>query len=241
MATILDATSLVWLATPGWFGASVTDLPARVRLGLVRQPEQDQRDAREAEAEFLQRPAPRDGLRPALGQFIELVVHNLPLLCVGSLDCSFAFYPLLPEIGFGITRNVKNCWIWTARAKIIASGNARRVTSRAAVGIGAFLASVQSWLSAMPTPTEVPTRTVCARDAALLASLRFARQPQRGQRDSRETGAEFLQRASPRDGLGQAFGQFIEFVVHNFPFILVWFWFQSCMENLQRAWTSFFD
>ena len=68
----------------------------------------------------------------------------------------------------------------------------------------------------MPTPTEVPTRTVCARDAAVLASLRFARQPQRGQRDSRETGAEFLQRSSPRDGFGHFFRQFIEFVVHNF-------------------------
>jgi len=45
-------------------------------LGLVRQPDCGQRDAREAEAEFLQRPAPRDGLGQALGQFIELVVHN---------------------------------------------------------------------------------------------------------------------------------------------------------------------
>src|SRR5437867_10315683 len=32
--------------------------------------------------------------------------------------------------------------------------------------------------------------------------------------------AEFLQSPAPRDGLGQALGQFIEFVMHNFPFVL---------------------
>jgi len=51
-------------------------------------------------------------------------------------------------------------------------------------------------------------------------SLCRARQPQRGQRDTREAEAEFLERPAAGDGLGQALGQFIEFVVHNFPFIL---------------------
>src|SRR5439155_22467248 len=40
----------------------------------------------------------------------------------------------------------------------------------------------------------------------------------RGQRDTREANAEFLQRSAPRDGLSQTFGQFIEFVVHNLHF-----------------------
>ena len=32
--------------------------------------------------------------------------------------------------------------------------------------------------------------------------------------------AELLQRPAPRDVLRQALGQFIEFVVHNFPFVV---------------------
>ena len=36
----------------------------------------------------------------------------------------------------------------------------------------------------------------------------------------READAELLQRAAPRDRLGHSFGQFIEFVVHNFPSVL---------------------
>src|SRR6266498_4471020 len=55
-------------------------------------------------------------------------------------------------------------------------------------------------------------------------SVCLVRQPQRRQRDTREAEAEFLERPAPRDRLGQALGQFIEFVVHNFPFVLVlWF------------------
>ena len=83
-------------------------------------------------------------------------------------------------------------------------------------------------------PTELPRLTVAwvltsttllaPVDALLTAASRLCivRQPQRGQRDTRETEPEFLQRSAPRDGLGQAFGQFIEFVVHNFAFVLVW-------------------
>src|SRR5262245_4778985 len=51
--------------------------------------------------------------------------------------------------------------------------------------------------------------------------LRLVRQPQRGQSDACNTEAEFLQRPAPRDGLGHALGQFIEFVVHNFSLCLV--------------------
>src|SRR6185295_14817922 len=41
-----------------------------------------------------------------------------------------------------------------------------------------------------------------------------------GERKTHEADAEFLQRPAPRDGLGQVLGQFIEFVVHNFSFVL---------------------
>jgi hypothetical protein len=49
--------------------------------------------------------------------------------------------------------------------------------------------------------------------------LGFVRQPETGQRHSREADAEFLKRRAARDGLGHAFGQFIEFVVHDFSFL----------------------
>jgi hypothetical protein len=42
---------------------------------------------------------------------------------------------------------------------------------------------------------------------------------------AREPEAEVPQRLPARDGLGQAFGQFIECVVHNLSFLLVWFLF----------------
>jgi len=45
---------------------------------LVGQPDAGQRHAGEADAEFLQRRAPRDRLGHAFGEFIELVVHILP-------------------------------------------------------------------------------------------------------------------------------------------------------------------
>jgi len=50
--------------------------------------------------------------------------------------------------------------------------------------------------------------------------LGLVRQPDCGQRDAREAEAEFLQRSASRDRLGQALGQFIEFVIHNFPFVI---------------------
>ena len=45
--------------------------------------------------------------------------------------------------------------------------------------------------------------------------FRPVRQPEAGQRHAREAEPEFLQRRAAGDGLGQAFGEFIEFVVHN--------------------------
>jgi hypothetical protein len=56
--------------------------------------------------------------------------------------------------------------------------------------------------------------------ASPFARLSPVRQPETGQRHSSERDAKFFQRSSARDRLGQSFGQFIEFIVHNFPFIL---------------------
>src|SRR2546430_14818049 len=59
----------------------------------------------------------------------------------------------------------------------------------------------------------------------LWISLRFVRQPEAGQRHARESDAEFLQRCATRDRLGQALGEFIELIVHVFPFVFVVFLF----------------
>src|SRR5437773_2674913 len=44
------------------------------------------------------------------------------------------------------------------------------------------------------------------------------RQPEAGRRHAGQAGAEFLQRCAARDRLRQALGEFIELVVHVFPF-----------------------
>ena len=54
----------------------------RARLCLICQAEAGQRHASEADAEFLQRPASRNGLGQALGEFIELVVHTFLSICL---------------------------------------------------------------------------------------------------------------------------------------------------------------
>src|SRR5438034_4699813 len=53
--------------------------------------------------------------------------------------------------------------------------------------------------------------------------VRLMGEAESGQREPGEAEAEFLQRPAPCDGLGQALGQFNEFVVHHFPFVLVCF------------------
>ena len=56
---------------------------------------------------------------------------------------------------------------------------------------------------------------------ALLGGIRSSPvgEAETGQGDTCEAIAKFLQRASPSDGLSQVFGQFIEFFVHNLPFV----------------------
>jgi len=60
-------------------------------LCFVRQPEASQRHAREADAEFLQRPAASDRLDHGSGHFVEFVVHNFPFGFV------FAWYSNRPS------------------------------------------------------------------------------------------------------------------------------------------------
>src|SRR5437867_1161335 len=79
----IDSTA-PWLASRAAEGITtsvaitvcVGEAPPRARLGLACQAKAGQRHASEADAEFLQRRAPRDRLGQALGEFIELVVHT---------------------------------------------------------------------------------------------------------------------------------------------------------------------
>ena len=52
---------------------------------------------------------------------------------------------------------------------------------------------------------------------------RFVCHPEVGQRYSRQADSEFLKRCSARNRLSQSLGQFVEFVVHDFHFVLLSF------------------
>jgi hypothetical protein len=60
--------------------------------GLIGKPEGCQRHPSEADAEFLQRAAARDGLGYAFSKFIEFVVHTVPFVC---FVCSCFYHVLL--------------------------------------------------------------------------------------------------------------------------------------------------
>jgi hypothetical protein len=66
--------------------------------------------------------------------------------------------------------------------------------------------------------------------------ISLVRQPDAGQRHAGEARAEFLHRLPARDRLGEALCQFIEFIVHAFPFWSVWvFCLLSAGEDLAKA------
>ena len=73
--------------------------------------------------------------------------------------------------------------------------------------------------TAAPFTHPCAAALITAGQTRLWISLRFVRQAQRCERDTREAEAEFLQRPASCGGLGQTLGQFIEFVVHNFAFV----------------------
>jgi hypothetical protein len=56
-------------------------------------------------------------------------------------------------------------------------------------------------------------------------SLRLVRQSKHSQRNPGEADGEFLQRPPACDGLSHSFRNFVEFIVHNFPFVLFVFGF----------------
>jgi hypothetical protein len=67
-------------------------------------------------------------------------------------------------------------------------------------------------------------KTLAAGPTPLASALRrrsLVGQSETSQRHARETDAEFLQCPAPRDGLGQALGRYIEFIAHEFPFVVV--------------------
>src|SRR5262245_14448510 len=72
---------------------------------FARQSEAGQRHAREADAEFLQRSAPRDRLGHALGEFIELVVHVFSFRFVGL---GLTHQAIHVAAGRDLTKNLKN-------------------------------------------------------------------------------------------------------------------------------------
>jgi hypothetical protein len=98
-ATIHIADKIVWVASVIWRFFAETVVAPGVCLRVARQAEASQRNACEAGAECLQRPAPRDGSGQVFGQFtrcdgaaarrVELVVHNLPFVLFLFLVWSF--------------------------------------------------------------------------------------------------------------------------------------------------------
>jgi hypothetical protein len=132
-------------------------------MRIVRQSQRRQRDAREADAEFLQFATPRDRASHSFGQFIEFVDHNFPFALATAADQT------LP-VTAAVARLAPQAWV-------------RAVTDH------------------------------------LFVRFSLVGHTQCGERDASETGTESPQRTTPRDGLGHSFGQFIELVVHNFPFV----------------------
>ena len=69
--------------------------------------------------------------------------------------------------------------------------------------------SAATWIAGLIAPTR----------SLVGLRLRLVREPEAGQRHAGEADAESLQRRAARDRLGQALGEFIEWVVHTYPFV----------------------
>lgn len=97
----------------------------------------------------------------------------------------------------------------------------------AAIGIAGANRSGTAFCTAHApyTPQAVPALTVAAALLAYFTSagLRIVCPPERSQREGSEADTESLQCRAAWDRSGHGFGQFIEFVVHNFSFVLVLF------------------
>jgi hypothetical protein len=95
-------------------------------------------------------------------------------------------------------------------------------------------AVVALWGKPSPRFSATPATAVGVSETAGVIRLTgrlgcaFVRQPKAGECHAGQADAEFLQCRAARDRLGQALGEFIELVVHVFPFVwLSWLSFQE--------------
>jgi hypothetical protein len=177
------------------------ELPISARLGLVHS-KSGQCQTCEADAEFLQRRAARDRLGQTLGQFIEFIVH---VLFLNSL-----FVQLRPTSEVAGERVVYE-FTFALRALRHADAHARFPAAPQILPPAIFAAAVAivAAHAAIPQAGRLGLCLVC--------------QPEASQRHSGNPDAEFLQCCAARDRLGQAFCEFIEFVVHILPFVFGFF------------------
>jgi len=182
---------------------------------LVRQPEAGQRHACEADAEFLQRPAPRNRLGQVFGEFIELVVHTFPfdfvffLFCISGCHCLHRRLTQLNELA-GIAIAIAAYRLFDVLAVGIRATEADGAEPIVVANSAAALAVARTgltWLEASRFRRPVSPCPV--------------RQPEGRQCHAGEAEAEFPQRRAAGHGLSHALGEFIELVVHVFPFVLV--------------------
>jgi hypothetical protein len=152
---------------------------------------------RQPEAELLQRPATRHGLGHVFGRITEGIVHDFFRELVAS------------RYGRDNTSHTQK------RTDLVSDVSCRIVLSKT-MPVRILVLQISGRETANAAATFI---VAVARLPGLLASswscFGIIRQPQRGQRDARKAEAEFLQRPAASDGLGQALGQFIEFVVHK--------------------------
>src|SRR5262245_53923799 len=87
-------------------------------------------------------------------------------------------------------------------------------------------------VAATATALAVGFALVSSPPAPSFACLSPVRQPETGQRHPGQADAKLFQRLPAGGRLGQRLGQFIEFVVHNFPFVLNF----SCCCYLTWTW-----
>jgi hypothetical protein len=89
-----------------------------------------------------------------------------------------------------------------------------------AIGIGNATARTANTPHASHTPLALVIALARLADAPV-AGMSAGRKADSRQCKGGEPDAESLQRRAAGDGLGHALGQFIELLIHNFPFVLV--------------------
>jgi hypothetical protein len=165
-------------------------------VSFVRQPEAGERHARQAGPELLECGTAGDGLGQAPGEFIEVVVHGFVFVVVQRIELGQADI-LVTESTVHLPASCPRRTNVPARPAVVVVFKGYADSAAAIFRIWA----IRNTLALLP-----------GRDGLF-------RQAETGQRHAREPKAEFLQRRPTRGGLSQAFGEFIEFVVHHFVFV----------------------